>query len=218
MGSKKDSSRGSKVRDFKLYVIIDGKTAKGRDLVTVTREAIAGGADVIQLREKELPAGRILELARAIRKAIRTEEAVFLINDRPDIALAAGADGVHLGQDDIPPEAARAIMGRDKIIGVSTHCLEQARAAEEKGVDYIGVGPVFSTPTKPGYKSVGLELIRSVKDAVKLPFVAIGGIEGNNILQVIAAGAARVAVVRAVCGADDVQAAARTLKESLMNK
>jgi len=206
------------VRDFKLYVIIDGKTAKGRDLVTVTREAIAGGADVIQLREKELPAGRILELARAIRKAIRTEEAVFLINDRPDIALAAGADGVHLGQDDIPPEAARAIMGRDKIIGVSTHCLEQARAAEEKGVDYIGVGPVFSTPTKPGYKSVGLELIRSVKDAVKLPFVAIGGIEGNNILQVIAAGAARVAVVRAVCGADDVQAAARTLKESLMNK
>ncbi len=206
------------MRDFKLYVIIDGKTAKGRDLVTVTREAIAGGADVIQLREKELPAGRILELARAIRKAIRTEEAVFLINDRPDIALAAGADGVHLGQDDIPPEAARAIMGRDKIIGVSTHCLEQARAAEEKGVDYIGVGPVFSTPTKPGYKSVGLELIRSVKDAVKLPFVAIGGIEGNNILQVIAAGAARVAVVRAVCGADDVQAAARTLKESLMNK
>ncbi len=206
------------MRDFKLYVIIDTKTAKGRDLVMVAREAAAGGADVIQLREKELPAGRIVELARAIRKAIRPEEAVFIVNDRPDIAVAADADGVHLGQDDLPPEAARAIMGKEKIIGVSTHCLEQARAAERRGADYIGVGPIFPTPTKPGYKSVGLELIRSVKDTVKLPFVAIGGIDCNNISQVIAAGAGRVAVVRAVCGADDVRTAARTLKESLMNK
>jgi thiamine-phosphate pyrophosphorylase len=206
------------VRDFKLYVIIDGKTAKGRDLVTVTREAIAGGADVIQLREKELPAGRILELARAIRKAIRTEEAVFLINDRPDIALAAGADGVHLGQDDIPPEAARAIMGRDKIIGVSTHCLEQARAAEEKGVDYIGVGPVFSTPTKPGYKSVGLELIRFCQRCRQPAFCGYRRYRRRECVRVIDAGAERVAVVRAVCGADDVRAAARILKERLMNK
>ncbi len=206
------------MRDFRLYVIIDGKTAKGRDLITVARDAVSGGADVIQLREKELSAGRIVELAKAIRKAIRPEEAILIINDRPDIAIASGADGVHLGQDDIPPEEARAIMGRDRIIGISTHCLEQAVTAEERGADYIGVGPVFPTPTKPGYKSVGLELIRSVKDAVNLPFVAIGGIDGANVSRVIDAGAERVAVVRAVCGADDVRAAARILKERLMNK
>jgi thiamine-phosphate pyrophosphorylase len=206
------------LRDFRLYVIIDKKSARGRDLVMVAEKAVAGGADVIQLREKDWPAREIVEAGRAIRKAITKDKALFIINDRPDIALAAGADGVHLGQDDIPVADARAIMGKDKIIGLSTHSLEQAVEAQQSGADYIGVGPVFSTPTKPGSEPVGLELIKNVKNISRLPFVAIGGINAANVGDVIAAGASRVAVVRAVCGADDIREAAKSLKDILLKK
>lgn len=205
------------MRDFRLYVIIDKKTAKGRDLVYIAREAVAGGADVIQLRDKETSAREIVEAGRAIRKAIGAESAIFMVNDRPDIALAVEADGVHLGQDDIPVDAARAILGKGKIIGLSTHSLGQAQAAQKSGADYIGVGPVFSTPTKPGYKAVGLGLISEVKKISNIPFVAIGGIDETNLDDVITAGAQRIAVVRAVCGAEDVKGAARRLKERLKN-
>jgi len=207
------------VRDFKLYVIIDSKSANGRDLAGLAAEAVKGGADIIQLREKDAAAREIIGLGRAIKKAITvvSKDALFIINDRPDIAFACGADGVHIGQDDIPPDAARAVMGKDRILGISTHSLEQALAAREDGADYIGVGPVFSTPTKPGYKAVGLGLVSEVRKAVDTPFVAIGGISADNIDQVIDAGARRIAVVRAVCGANDVAYAAKVLKERLNN-
>jgi thiamine-phosphate pyrophosphorylase len=205
------------VRDFKLYVIIDSKAAKGHDLVYIAAEAVKGGANIIQLREKDMAAREIVDLGRAIRKAIAGKDALFIVNDRPDIALAAGADGVHIGQDDIPPDAARAVIGKDKILGISTHSLGQALSAQKSGADYIGVGPVFSTPTKPDYEAVGLDLIREVQRAVSIPFVAIGGINGDNIAQVIGAGARRIAVVRAVCGAQDIRNAARILKERLDN-
>ncbi len=208
------------MRDFRLYVIIDRKVClrrKGRDLVYAAREAIAGGADVIQLRDKESAAGEIVETGRAIRKAVGKDNVIFIVNDRPDIALAVGADGVHLGQDDLPVMAARSILGKDKIIGLSTHSLEQAAEAQNSGADYIGVGPVFSTPTKPGYKAVGLELIKKVKNISRVPFVVIGGIDESNIDDVIAAGGSRVAVVRAVCAAEDIREAAKRLKDKLDN-
>jgi thiamine-phosphate pyrophosphorylase len=203
------------LRDFRLYVIIDKKAAKGRDLVCVAREAIAGGADVIQLRDKESEVREIVEAGRAIRKAVEKDKAVFIINDRPDIALAVDADGVHLGQDDLPVMAARSILGKDKIIGLSTHSLEQAVEAQNSGADYIGVGPIFSTPTKPDYKAVGLEIIRKVKGISRVPFVVIGGIDGSNIGEVIVAGGSRVAVVRAVCAAENIREAAKRLKDKL---
>jgi len=203
------------LRDFRLYVIIDLEVLKGRDSLKVAQGAVAGGADVIQLRGKASTAKELAEAGRAMRGLIKKDEALFIVNDRPDIALAVGADGVHLGQDDLPVADARSILGRERIIGLSTHSLEQASDAQESGADYIGVGPVFSTPTKPGYKAVGLDLISKVKKINGIPFVAIGGIDESNISDVIAAGADKVAVVRAVCGAEDVMGATKKLKDKL---
>jgi len=205
------------VREFRLYVIIDAKSAGGRDPAYVAKEAVAGGADIIQLRDKESTADEIVKAGRAIRAAVSRNKALFIINDRPDIALEVDADGVHLGQHDLPVYAARKILGKDKIIGLSTHSLEEAVAAQDSGADYIGVGPVFSTPTKPDYKAVGLELIKKVKIVSRLPFVVIGGIDESNVNEVISAGASRVAVVRAVCGAKNIKEAAAGLKDRLKN-
>lgn len=203
--------------DFKLYVIIDRKACGGRDLVYVAEEAIAGGTDIIQLRDKDTSVSEILKVGRVIRDLTHKKKIPLIINDRVDIAVAVGADGVHLGQGDLPIEAARSMMGSEKLIGLSTHSLPEALAAEKKGADYIGVGPIFLTPTKPDYKAVGIDLIKEVRDKVKIPFVVIGGIAESNIDEVLAAGARRVAVVRAVCGAEDVRGAAKRLKERLNN-
>ena len=203
------------LRDFRLYVIIDKKAVKGRGLAYAAEEAIAGGADVIQLRDKESDPADTVEAGRAMRKVIGKDKAVFIINDSPDIALAVDANGVHLGQEDMPVIGARSILGKGKIIGLSTHSLEQAVAAQKSGADYIGVGPIFATPTKPGYKAVGIELIKKVKIIGGIPFVVIGGIDETNIGDVMAAGASRVAVVRAVCGAEDIRGAAKRLKDRL---
>lgn len=198
-------------------MIIDKRSCGDRDLAYVAEEAIAGGADIIQLRDKESSANEILRAGRAIRDLTRQKKVPFIVNDRVDIAVALDADGVHLGQDDLPIEIARSMFRKVKLVGVSTHSLSQALEAEKRGADYIGVGPIFPTPTKPDYKAVGLDLIKEVKDKIRIPFVAIGGIDGSNIDEVIAEGAGRVAVVRAVCGADDVRGAAKKLKEKLNN-
>ncbi len=198
-------------------MIIDKKTAAGRDLAYLAKEAIAGGADIIQLRDKEASARELIKTGLAIRGFTLKKKVLFIVNDRPDIAFAVDADGVHLGQGDLPIETARALLGRKKIIGISTHSLRQAAEAQKRGADYIGVGPVFPTPTKPDYDAVGLDLIKSVKARIKIPFVAIGGIDRFNIDKVVSAGAIRVAVVRAVCGAADIRRAAGILKERLVN-
>ena len=201
--------------NWRLYVIVDRAAAGGRPLAELAVAAIRGGADVIQLRDKAASAADLLRAAQELVAITRPAGIPLIINDRPDIAHAVGASGVHLGQDDLPVQAARAILGPSRLIGKSTHSLEQARAAQAEGADYLGVGPVFATPTKPNYPQVGLSLVQQVRGTITIPWVAIGGIEQDNVERVIQAGARCVAIVRAVCRADDPETAARRLKRSL---
>jgi len=203
---------------WRLYVIIDNAAARNRDLADIATQAIHGGADVIQLRDKTASTRQLIEEATRLLQITRAANIPLIINDRVDIAVAAGADGVHVGQDDLPVSAVRKVLSPGRIVGKSTHGLEQARGADREGADYIAVGPIFPTPTKPDYPSVGLKLISQVKACVNRPIVAIGGIDETTLPDVLAAGAECVAVVRAVCGADDVEQAARTLKQLMVEK
>lgn len=200
------------MKDFILYVITDKKASKNRGHLEVIKSAIDGGADVVQLRDKDAGVRELVQVGNEIRLLTHRRHVDFIVNDRVDIALATDADGVHLGQDDLPLSLARKLIGKEKIIGISTHSLDEAIQAETDGADYIAVGPIFSTPTKPDYKPVGLELIRQVRMRIKIPFVAIGGIDENNIRDVVKAGATRVAVVRAVVGSDNITQATKQLK------
>ncbi|OGX41450.1 MAG: thiamine-phosphate diphosphorylase [Omnitrophica WOR_2 bacterium RIFCSPHIGHO2_02_FULL_68_15] len=202
----------------RLYVIVDAECCAGRDPVAVAEAAADGGADILQWRAKSWPADRRETVARALAAALAPRPVLFIINDHVELALAVGADGVHLGQDDLPAAAARPLMGPDRLIGVSTHSLEQALAAQQAGADYIGVGPVFATPTKPDARAVGPELVRQVAGRIAIPFVAIGGIDQANLPLVLSSGATRVAVVRAVAGAPDVRRAAQALKRLLTER
>ena len=169
------------MRDLQLYVITDRSVIGDKALIHIVVAAIEGGAEVIQLRDKNVSARELVEIGKELRALCRDKGVLFIINDRPDIAVALDCDGVHLGQDDLPIEAARRVVGPDRIIGVSTHSLDQAVQAQEQGADYIGVGPIFATPTKKDYKPVGLKLISQVKEKLTIPFVAIGGINEDNI-------------------------------------
>ena len=163
---------------------------------------------MIQLRDKVAGPRQLLHEAREITQLCRARGVRFIVNDRLDLALAADADGVHLGQDDLPPKAARALLGAGKVLGVSTHSIEQALWAAEQGADYLGIGPIFATGTKAtGYEPVGCDTIRQLRARIDLPLVAIGGITLSNVGEVIAAGAAGVAVISAIIGADDITAA-----------
>lgn len=183
-----------------------------RDPLRVAEAAIRGGADCIQWRDKTSGDLRFLEVARDLRRLTRRLGSLFVVNDRLDVALLAGADAVHLGQEDLPIREARRLGAGRLLIGRSTHSLAQALAAERERADYIGVGPVFSTPTKPDYPAVGLRLIRQVRDRVRIPWFAIGGIDLQTAALVLSAGASRVAAVRAVAGRPDPEKAAGSLK------
>lgn len=193
---------------LRLYVIVGTSHTGSRPVCDVAREAVLGGAGLIQLREKQLPAKTFLELALLLRKVTEEMAVPLIINDRVDVAAASGAAGVHLGQNDLPVAAARRILGDRAIIGVSTHSVAEAVAAEQDGADYIGVGPVFATATKPDLEPKGLSLLTAVIQAVHVPVVAIGGITSENVASVLAAGVNRVAVVSAVAGAPDVAGSA----------
>jgi thiamine-phosphate diphosphorylase len=195
--------------DPTLYVILDRTAARDRDLGAVLESVIAGGARMVQLREKAWPSGRLLPLAERLRGRCRTAGVTFIVNDRVDLALAVGADGVHLGQDDLPPRAARPLLRSGMILGRSTHGVEQARAALAEGADYIAVGSMFPTATKPDFELVGPDLIRKLRPEIPVPLIGIGGITPANVAQVIGAGADGVAVISAVCGADDPAEATR---------
>lgn len=175
--------------------------------------ALRGGVDIFQLRDKTAGDEELLRAAQRARTLCDRHGALFVVNDRPDLAAAAGADGVHLGQDDMPIEEARERVGPDMLIGRSTHSPEQIDGAH--GADYIGVGPVHATPTKRGRPAVGLELVRYAAANATVPFFAIGGIDESNIAAVVAAGATRAAVVRALGDAVDPEAAARSLRAAL---
>lgn len=201
------------LENCRLYVVIDQKTAGAKDLIKIAKDAVAGGADIIQLRaEPEISAKQILKTALAMKDIAKKAGCLFIVNDRVDIAHAAGADGAHLGQDDLPVKSARHILGPGKIVGISTHSFSQAIKAERQRADYISIGPIFSTPTKKEYAPVGLGLLEKVSGRIKVPFFAIGGINHNNIDGVIKKGAKAVAVVRAVVSAGDVKKAAGQLK------
>ena len=175
---------------FGAYVITSA------DHIRIARDACSGGARILQYRDKSADARSLLRTAREIRKITRDCGTLLIVNDHIDIALLAEADGIHLGQTDLPPAEVRKIIPPNLIVGVSTHSLEQALKAQEEGADYIGIGPVFATPTKLDYSPIGLDTVRRVARAVTIPFVAIGGITLMNMNQVKAAGARSVAMVR----------------------
>lgn len=177
------------------------------------RAALRGGVDVVQLRIKDADDATILRAAEDVRDACAQAGALFLLNDRPELVEAAGADGVHVGQDDVPIARARELVGPDRIVGISTHGPADLAAAE--GADYAGVGPVYATPTKPGRPAVGLEYVRHAAAHAQLPWFAIGGIDLANVGAVVRAGAMRIAVVRAITQAEDPEAAARALRAAL---
>lgn len=200
--------------DYSLYAITES-SLKIEELVEKVKKAIEGGVCVIQLREKNLSSREFLLRATELRKIIPSH-ITFIINDRIDIALACSADGVHLGQDDIPLSFAREIMGEEKIIGISTHNLEEAKKAESGGADYIGVGPIFPTSGKPDAgMPKGVKIITDIKKQVKIPVVAIGGISCENIQEVLRAGADGVAVISAIFSQKDVLKATKALREKI---
>ncbi len=200
------------MKPFRLCAVTDVSARPGLTHAAAAAAALAGGAPCIQLRAKDLPARPLLGEARAIRAAARDAGALFLVNDRLDVALAADADGVHLGQDDLPAARARRLLPPGRILGVSTHSLAQARRAVDDGADYIGVGPVFATATKDtGCAPLGLAGLAAIAGAVPVPVVAIGGIGPAEAPQVIHAGAMAAAVISALMAAPDIAGATRAL-------
>jgi thiamine-phosphate diphosphorylase len=186
-----------------LYAILDPEQTRGRPAEHVLARLLEAGVSILQLRVKSLPPVDFLELAKDARTATRAHDCKLIIDDRIDIALACHADGVHLGQDDLPLSTGRALMG-EKIVGISTHNLDQAHAAERNGADYIGFGPMFGSATKvTGYEARGLEMLQQIRRAVKLPIVAIGGITEKNVREVWQAGADSAAIISDILHDDD---------------
>ncbi|MDH3445739.1 MAG: thiamine phosphate synthase, partial [Deltaproteobacteria bacterium] len=195
----------------RLYAILDPAQTAGRHPIEVLRELSSGGVGIVQLRVKIMSPREFLALARESRALMQDRGCKVIVNDRVDIALASDADGVHLGQEDLPLGPARKLMPQ-KIIGVSTHSIEQAKDAERAGADYIGFGPMFGTATKDtGYTARGIDMLREVRAAVKIPIVGIGGITEANVSQVWQAGADSAAIISDILGADDIPAKVRRI-------
>jgi thiamine-phosphate diphosphorylase len=202
----------AKPLDLSVYVILDRRFLRGRSLLDVARAVLRGGATILQLREKEGATREMIELARGLLEVTREAGVPLIINDRADVALAVGAEGVHVGPDDLPPEVARRLMGPERVVGFSAGTVEEALAGQQAQVDYLGVGDVFGTRTKPDAgEPIGVEGLRSIAAAVRIPVVAIGGVTAENAAQAIRAGAAGVAVISAVLSAPDPEEATREL-------
>ncbi|HKG36879.1 MAG TPA: thiamine phosphate synthase [Solirubrobacterales bacterium] len=203
--------RRERLRTARLYFVCDARP-RGEDPEPLLRAALNGGVDIIQLREKRLDRRAIERAGATFRRMADTYSALFIVNDDPALARACGADGVHVGQEDTSVVDARAMLGPDAIVGLSTHTREQIDAAE--GADYISVGPVWETPTKEARPAVGLELVEHAAEHARAPFYAIGGIDTENAPEVVTAGARRLCVVRAIRDAADPAAAARKLRSA----
>ncbi|RMG35313.1 MAG: thiamine phosphate synthase, partial [Planctomycetota bacterium] len=201
---------GGPLEHARLYLLLTASACR-HQWEHVLRQAVAGGVDLVQLREKELDDASLLDHARRVRALTRELGVPLIINDRPDIAALVDADGVHVGQNDLPPTAVRRLLGPDRWVGVSTHDLRQLREAAVTA-DYVGLGPCFNSATKSFARLAGLDFVRAAADLVSLPAFAIGGIGPDNVEAVLAAGARRIAVSSALCAADDPQAVARRLR------
>jgi thiamine-phosphate pyrophosphorylase len=205
--------------DFDTYLVTQASLSAGHTTPEVVAAAIEGGVDVVQVREKDATARERLAVAREVRERTREAGVPLIINDRVDIAAAADADGVHLGDDDLPVAAAREQLGEDAVIGRSVSTPEAAREAEAAGADYLGVGAVYATSSKGDIEEdeheIGLDAVRAVDAAVDIPFVGIGGVTPENAAEVVAAGADGVAVISAITAAEDPERATRQLKEAV---
>lgn len=203
--------------DYSVYLVTDTGMCSRENLIAVCEKAIDGGATVIQLREKDISSKDFYAEAVALKKLCDRREVPLLINDRADIALAVDADGIHIGNGDIPLEAARQILGDDKIIGYSAGSVSEAIYAEKNGADYLGVGAVFPTSTKDDAENIGIDMLCKVRKAVNIPIVGIGGINGDNIDLLYGTGIDGVAVVSCIMASDDPKAAAAILKKKAKN-
>ena len=208
------TERLKKLREMRVYALLTAEYCRLAVMETA-RALLRGGGDVIQMREKDLEDGALLERADALRRLTDEFDALFIVNDRPDVALLCGADGVHLGDRDLPPERVRKLVGEEMIIGLSIHDAEQAGRAGARGADYIGVGPVHPTATKGYTEGGGTELVRRLCGATDLPTVALGGMTAENAGDARAAGATAVAACSALCGAEDPAAAAREFRDAM---
>jgi thiamine-phosphate pyrophosphorylase len=204
--------RRERLRTARLYFVCDARPQT--DLEGLLRAALTGGADIVQLREKELGRAEIERAAGTFRRVADNFSALFILNDDPELARICDADGVHVGQDDVSAERAREVLGPDAIVGLSTHSTEQLATSAGRPVDYVSVGPIWETPTKEGRPGVGLELIEHAAANSPHPFFAIGGIDTGNAEQVVKAGAERLCVVRAIRDAADPAAAATELRQA----
>ena len=200
--------------DFSLYLVTDRPLSRGRSTIEVVTAAVAGGITCVQLREKDCGTRDFISEAEQLLPLLKKHGIPLIINDRLDVALAVEADGVHLGQSDMPLSTARKICGNSLFIGISAESTDDAVKAEQEGADYIGVSPVFATATKQDTgRPLGLEGVRQIRELVDIPIVGIGGIDRSNAESVIQAGADGIAVVSAIVSADDPESAARRLKE-----
>ena len=200
--------------DYSLYLVTDAGLSRGRTHREIVQAALRGGVTVVQYREKNASTRRMIEEALELRDLCRAHGVPFIVNDRVDVALAVDADGIHLGQDDMPASLARRLIGRDKILGVSAENVTQARAAVAEGADYIGASPIFATPTKPDAPPpMGVQGLQEIARVCAIPIVAIGGLNTTNVASMMRAGAAGVAVVSAIVSVEDVERAARELKQ-----
>ena len=197
----------------RLYFVCEA-LPHGRDPESLLRAALANGAGMIELRDREAPPATIDRGGATFRRLTDSNSALFIVNDDPYLARDLGADGVHVGQEDMPAAEARAVLGPEAIVGLSTHSREQIEAAHAQPVDYISVGPIWETPTKEGRPATGLELIRTAAEIATLPWFAIGGIDLGNVDEVVAAGARRLCIVRAIRDARDPGAAAAALSSA----
>jgi thiamine-phosphate pyrophosphorylase len=207
---------GTAAIDFGLYLVTDRGLSGGRPLEKIVRESVAGGVTVVQLREKDAGTREFLRQALALRQTASRLGIPFIINDRVDVALACRADGVHLGQEDMPCALARGIVGKHMTIGVSVSTVDEAVEAEADGADYLGVGPLFATATKVDtVPATGLGILQAIRRAVRIPLVGIGGLNAANAGDVIRAGADGVAVVSAIIASPDPEAAARAIRSAI---
>jgi thiamine-phosphate pyrophosphorylase len=202
--------------DYSLYLVTDRSLSRGRSTLEIVRAAVRGGVTCVQLREKTCSTREFIEEALKLKAFLDSSGVALIINDRVDVALAVAADGVHLGQSDMPLAAARAIVGESMVIGISAESLRDAVEAESGGADYLGVSPIFATPTKADTAApLGLEGLQAIRRAVKIPLVGIGGLNRGNAAEAVRRGADGVAVVSAIVAAEDPEQAARDLKREI---